>query len=95
LQLYFLPSPHPVFFFLAYETFPTHPPTTPHCLPPTYSPIYLNWKWTLPHLPTRPTTNLPTNTLSRYLPNPTYLVTPTYMVATTIDPQRSKTMRKE
>jgi hypothetical protein len=29
-------------FFFAFETFPTHPPTTPGCPPPTYSPISLN-----------------------------------------------------
>ncbi len=30
LQLYFLPAPHPVSCFLfAFETFPTHPLTTP------------------------------------------------------------------
>jgi hypothetical protein len=33
------------------------------------------------HPPTHLTTDLPTNTLSRYLPNPTYMATPTYMVA--------------
>jgi hypothetical protein len=32
-------------------------------------------------------TFLPTNTLSRYLPNPTYMATPTYMVAIPINPQ--------
>jgi hypothetical protein len=48
-----------------------------------------------PHPPTCPTTNLPTYTLSRYLPNPTYMATPTYMVASTIDLQQSTTMRKE
>jgi hypothetical protein len=48
-----------------------------------------------PHPSTHPTTNLPTNTLSRYLPNPTYITTPIYMVATTIDPKQSTTMRKE
>jgi cytochrome c2 len=37
-----------------------------------------------PHPSTHPSTVLPTNTLSRYLPNPTYMVTPTYMVATSI-----------
>ncbi len=39
----FSPCPPPsFFFFFAFETFPAHPPTTPHCAPPTYSPIYLN-----------------------------------------------------
>jgi len=28
--------PHPVSVFFAFETLPTHPPTTPHCPPPTY-----------------------------------------------------------
>jgi len=48
-----------------------------------------------PHPPTHPTTNLPTNTLSKYLSNPTYMATTTYMVATIIDPQQSTTMKKE
>jgi hypothetical protein len=83
LQLYFLPGPHPVFFFffLAFETFPARPPTTPP--PPS---IYL---------PTCPSTFLPTNTLSRYLPNPTYMATPTYVVATPIVFQLSTTMKKD
>jgi hypothetical protein len=37
----FSPHPSPSFFF-AFETFPTHPPTTPHWPPLTYSSIYLN-----------------------------------------------------
>jgi hypothetical protein len=41
-ELYFLPDPHPVSSFFAFETFPIHPPTTPHYHPPTYSLIYLN-----------------------------------------------------
>jgi hypothetical protein len=48
-----------------------------------------------PHPPTCPSIVLPTNTLSRYLPNPTYMATPTYMVAIPIDPQQSTMMRKE
>jgi hypothetical protein len=47
--------------------------------------------YSLPH----PITDLPTNTLSKYLPNPTYMTAPTYMVAIAIDPYRSTTMRKE
>ncbi len=45
--------------------------------PPTHPSIYL---------PTCPSTFLPINTLSRYLPNFTYMATPTNMVATPIDP---------
>jgi hypothetical protein len=37
----FSPPPTRFLFSFAFETFPTHPPTTPHCPPPTYSPIYL------------------------------------------------------
>jgi len=49
-----------------------------------------------PHPPTHPPSIfLPINTLGRYLPNPTYMATPTCMVDTPIDPQQSKTMRKE
>jgi hypothetical protein len=48
-----------------------------------------------PRPPTCPSIVLPTNTLSRYLPNPTYMATPTYMVAIPIDPQQSTMMRKE
>ncbi len=39
--------------------------------------------------------HLPTNTLSRYLSNPTYMATPTYMVATPIDPQQLTTIKKK
>jgi hypothetical protein len=39
------------------------------------------------YIPTFPSTFLPINTLSRYLPNPTYMATPTYTVATLIDTQ--------
>jgi hypothetical protein len=46
--------------------------------PPTYSP--------LTYLSTCPSTFLPINTLSKYLPDLAYMVTPTYMVATPIDP---------
>jgi hypothetical protein len=40
----FSPHPNPILFIylFSFETFPTQPPTTPHCPPPTYSPIYLN-----------------------------------------------------
>jgi len=48
-----------------------------------------------PHLPTCPTTDLSTNTLNMYLPNPTYMATPTYMVAIGIDPRQSTTVKKE
>ncbi len=53
-KLYFVPAPHPVFFFFfAFETFPTHPPTTPHGPPSTYSPINLKCVTLIPtHLPT-------------------------------------------
>jgi hypothetical protein len=34
--------PHLGFFVFAFETFPTHPPTTPHCPPLTYSHIHSN-----------------------------------------------------
>ncbi len=96
------------FFFWNFSHPPTYyPPLAPtHLL--TYifelrvdsSPIYLvTYKFKMcyshPHPSTHPTTNLPTNTLSRYLPNPTYITTPIYMVATTIDPKQSTTMRKE
>ncbi len=47
------------------------------------------------YLPTYPSTFLPTNSLGRYLPNPTYMATPTYLVATPIDPEPSKMMKKE
>jgi len=33
-------------------------------------------------------------TLGRYLPNPTYMAKPTYLVVIPIDPQQSKTTRK-
>jgi hypothetical protein len=36
-------------------------------------------------LPTYPSTFLHTNSLGRYLPNPTYMVAPTHMVAIAID----------
>ncbi len=63
---------------------------------PIYLPTYkFKMCYSHPHPPTRPTTDLPTNTLRRYLPNPTYMATPTYMVAIAIDPQLSITMRKE
>jgi hypothetical protein len=49
-----------------------------------------------PHPPTHPLSIfLPTNTLGRYLPNPTYTATLTYLVGTPIDPQWSKIIRKE
>jgi hypothetical protein len=36
--------PHTRFLFFSFFGFWnfSHPPTTPHCPPPTYSPIYLN-----------------------------------------------------
>jgi hypothetical protein len=37
LELYFLPGPHPVFFFFFWNF--SHPP---HCPSVTYVPIYLN-----------------------------------------------------
>ncbi len=43
--------------------------------PPTYPP---------------PSIYLPTNTLGRYLPNPTYMATPTYLVGIPIDPPTIK-----
>jgi hypothetical protein len=46
------------------------------------------------YLPTCPSTFLPTNTLRRYLPNPTYMATPTYMVATPINLEWLTTMKK-
>ncbi len=88
LQLYFLPAPHPVFFFSRKLFPPTYspPPMSPTDLltyifklkldssPSTYSPINLKCATLIPtHPPTCPSTILPTNTLSRYLPNPTYL----------------------
>jgi hypothetical protein len=43
LQLYFLPAPHPVSFYFSFCFWDfSHQPTTPHCPPPTYSPLYLN-----------------------------------------------------
>jgi hypothetical protein len=94
-----------VLFFCCFWNFP--PPTIPH--QPTHLyiwikswlfPIYLlAYKFKMcyfhPHPPTRPTMDLPTNTLNRYLPNPGYMATPTYMVATPIDPQWLTTMKKE
>jgi hypothetical protein len=92
------------------ETFPTltyYPPTVPHRPTHLYIwsksrlfPIYpLAYKFKMsyfhPHPPIHPTIDLPTNTLNRYLPNPTYMATPTCMIATTIDPQQSTIMRKE
>jgi hypothetical protein len=68
LELYFLPAPHPVSFSFAFETFPTHLLT-----------YKLKLCYSHPHPPTHPTTDLPTNTSSRFLPNPTYMVTPTYV----------------
>jgi hypothetical protein len=58
-----------------------------HLHPPTHPPSI--------YLPTCPSTFLPTNTLSRYLPNLTHMATPTYMVATPIDLQHLTMMRKE
>jgi hypothetical protein len=75
-----------------------------HSSPSTYSPINLKCATLiLTHLPTPPSiylptrfsTFLPTNTLHRYLPNPTYMVTPTYPVAIPINPQWWTTMKKE
>ncbi len=45
-------------------------------LPPTRFLFFFHF-WNFSHPPTRPSTNLPTNTLNRYLPNPTYMATPT------------------
>jgi len=113
LELYFFPHPHPIlFYFITFETFPTHPPIAPTTIPSdlftyifklkvdsspfTYSPINFKcFTFISTHLPNPLSIYLPTNTLSRYVPNPTYMVTPTYMVATPIDPQWLTTMRKE
>ncbi len=103
----FIFSPPAPIFFSFFETFPSHPPTTPR--QPTHLyiwiknrlfPIYLlTYKFKMcyfhPHPPNHPTTNLHTNTLNRFLPNPTYMATPTYMVAIAIHPQWSPTMRKK
>jgi hypothetical protein len=92
LELYFLPAPHPISFFLGFEFFATHRPTTPPTVPhrPTHLyiwiksrlfPIYLltyKFKMCYFHLPW-------TYILNRYLPNPTYMATPT-LVAIAIDP---------
>jgi hypothetical protein len=97
----FSPRPAPSFFFFSFETFPTHRPTHLYIwIKSRLFPIYLlTHKFQMcyfhPHPPTRPTTDVPTNTLNRYLWNPTYMATPTYMVATVLDPQWSTTMRKE
>ncbi len=79
----FSARPPPGFFFCSsFETFPTLPPTnlltyifklTVDSSPSTYSSINLKCATLIP-------THLPTNTLSRYLPNLTYMATPTYMV---------------
>jgi len=98
-----------LFIFLLKLFPPSHllPPAVPH--QPTHLyiwiksrlfPIYLlTYKFKMcyshPHPPTHPTTDLLTNTLSRYLPNLTYMATPTFMVASAIDPQWSTTMIKE
>ncbi len=78
----FCPRPLPSFFFLAFETFPTHLLFLTDLLtyifrlkvyssPSTYSPINLKCATLIPtHQPT-PSIFLPTNTLDRYLPNPT------------------------
>jgi hypothetical protein len=57
----FSPPPTRFPFLFACETFPSHPPTTPHCTPLTYSPITLKCATLLPtHLPALPPTYLPT-----------------------------------
>ncbi len=109
IELYFLPAPHPVSFFLFLFCFwnfshpPTYyPPLFPTDLltyifklkvyssPSTYSPINFKCATLIPtHLPTPHLFFLPTNTIGRYLPNPTYLTKPTYLVGTPIDSQRS------
>jgi hypothetical protein len=89
----------------------SHPPITPTAPHrPTHLcikiknrvfPIYLlTYKFKICYSHSHPHTHpvsifLPTNTLGRYLPNPSYMVTPIYLVETPIDPQRSKTMRKK
>jgi hypothetical protein len=82
----------------SFKTFFAHPPSTPptplfdllvyifklkvDSSPSTYSPIHLKCVILIStHLP-------PTNTLSKYLPNPIYMARPTYMVATPIKPQQ-------
>ncbi len=109
-ELYFSPQAPPgvFFFFLNFSHWPTYSPH--HCPPPTYSPIYLiksrlllislltyKFKMCYSHLhpPTHPSTFLPTNTLNRYLPNPTYMVTITCMVAIPMNPQWPIMMRIE
>jgi len=88
---------------------PRAPPGFVFSHPPTYSPIYLiesrllliyqvtdkfkMW-YSHPHPPTHPSTFLPTNTLSRYLPNPTYMTALTCMIATPLNPQWAIMMRK-
>ncbi len=96
------PQPGFIYLFIfLLKLFPAShllPPTVPHRSTHLYIwiksrlfPIYLltyKFKMCYSHLdpPTHPPTDLPTNTLSRYLPNPTYMATPTYMVATAIEP---------
>ncbi len=77
-----------------------YPPPPPQCplltyifklkvdsSPSTYSPI--NLKWLLSSSPIYLSTYLPfyflINSLSRYLPNPTYMATPTYLIVTPIN----------
>ncbi len=93
----FIFSPPPTQFFCVWllKLFPPTHLLPPHCPPQTYSPINLKFATLIPtYLPTLPTV-LPTKTLNRYLPNPTYMATPIYIIAIAINPQWSTMMRKE
>jgi hypothetical protein len=108
LHLYFLPASHPVSFSSSFETFPTRTPTTPP-VPhrPTHlyiwikSRLFLIYLFTYkfkmcyshPHPPTCPTIDLPTNTLNRYLPNPTCMATPTYMESSLYSKRKNTTIK--
>ncbi len=83
-----------VFFFFLSETPPPRP-TTLHCPPIDLLTYKFKIYYSHQHPPTYPSTFLPTNILERYLPNPTYMATTIYLAAILIDPQWSKTMRKE
>jgi hypothetical protein len=81
------PCPAFVFFFFFFFFWFFNFFTPPTYYPTTYLFTYqFKMCYSHPHSPTRPTTNLPTNILNGYLPNPTYMATPTHLVGSPIDP---------
>jgi len=84
------PAPKPIFYYYYYysfETFPTHPPTTPPLSPINLFTYKLKMCYSHPHPPSHPPSIfLPTNPLNRYLANPTYMAKPTYLGGTLINP---------